>query len=109
MRTLSLSPRSSSVRPSMAALASTLMVCWKEAAERKLSVLSAALVIPKSTGSAVAGSPPLAKISWLSFSKSMRSTSSPGSNALSPPEVTRTRRNIWRMITSMCLSLMVTP
>ena len=44
----------------MAALASTLMVCWNEAADRKLSVFSAALVMPSSTGSAVAGSPPCA-------------------------------------------------
>src|SRR5437899_2293122 len=37
-----------------------VLVAWKDAAARKLSVLSDALVTPSSTGSAVAGSPPSA-------------------------------------------------
>jgi len=44
-----------------------------------------------------------------SSSNSDRSTSSPLMNRVSPASVTRTRRNIWRTITSMCLSLIFTP
>ena len=40
---------------------STRVVSWKEAAARKLSVFSEALVTPRSTGWAVAGSPPSAR------------------------------------------------
>jgi hypothetical protein len=42
----------------MAASVSTLVVSWKEAADMKLSVLSEALVMPRISGSAVAGRPP---------------------------------------------------
>ncbi len=42
--------------PSIAASVSTFVVSWNEAAEMKLSVDSAAVVIPSSTGSDVAGS-----------------------------------------------------
>ena len=46
----------------MAASVRTLVVSWKEAAEIKLSVLSEALVIPRISGSATAGFPPL--LAW---------------------------------------------
>ena len=58
MMTFSLSPRRVSVLPSMAASVSTLVVSWKEAADRKLSVASEALVMPRMTCSASAGWPP---------------------------------------------------
>ena len=53
--------------PLMAASVSTRVVSWKEAAARKLEVLSEALVTPSSTTSAVAGSPPSAR-TWLLMS-----------------------------------------
>ena len=51
MITFSLSPLRRSILPSMAASVSTFVVSWKEAAERKLSVASDALVMPRMTGS----------------------------------------------------------
>ncbi len=93
----------------MAASVSTRVVSWKEAAARKLLVLSDALVTPSRTVSAVAGSPPSARTWSLISSKSKRSTSSNGSCSLSPGWSMRTLRSIWRTMISMCLSLMVTP
>ncbi len=46
----------------MAASVRTLVVSWNEAAEMKLSVERLALVMPSSSGSAVAGSPPCSAI-----------------------------------------------
>ena len=63
MMTFSLRPRSSSTLPSRAASVSTLVVSWKEAADRKLSVASEALVMPRMISSQVAGSPPFATTS----------------------------------------------
>ena len=60
MMTFSLRPRSSSTLPSRAASVSTLVVSWNEAAERKLSVASEALVMPRMISSHLAGSPPAA-------------------------------------------------
>ena len=48
MMTFSLSPRSGSFLPAVAASASTRVVRWNEAADRKLSVASDASVIPSS-------------------------------------------------------------
>ena len=45
----------------MAASVSTLVVSWKEAAEMKLSVERDALVMPSSSGSAMAGCCPLCR------------------------------------------------
>ena len=53
--TFSFRPMRRSSLPAIAAPANTLMVCWKELADRKLSVLSDAFVIPNRTGSACAG------------------------------------------------------
>jgi hypothetical protein len=47
-----------------AASVRTRVVSWKEAAARKLLVFSDALVTPRSTGTAVAGSPPSARTPW---------------------------------------------
>ena len=84
MMTFSLRPSSLSTLPEMAASVSTLVVSWNDAAARKLSVLSEALVTPSSTGSAVAGSPPSASTWRFLSSNSNRSTSSPGSSSVSP-------------------------
>ena len=82
--TFSLRPSSLSTLPESAASVSTLVVSWKEAAARKLSVFSDALVTPSSTGCAVAGSPPSARTWRFLSSNSKRSTSSPGSRSVSP-------------------------
>ena len=58
MITFSLRPIRWSTLPSIAASVSTLVVSWKEAAERKDSVASDAFVIPRISGSCVACSPP---------------------------------------------------
>ena len=55
MITFSLQPRRWSTEPLMAASVSTRVVSWKDAAERKLSVDSDALVMPRSSGSALDG------------------------------------------------------
>ena len=109
MMTFSLSPMRRSLAPLMAASVSTRVVSWKDAAARKLLVLSEALVTPSSTVSAVDGSPPSARTLLLMSSNSKRSTSSKGSCSLSPGWSMRTLRSICRTMISMCLSLMVTP
>ena len=109
MMTFSLRPMSRSLAPLMAASVSTRVVSWKEAAARKLLVLSDALVTPSRTVSAVAGSPPSARTLSLISSNSKRSTSSKGSCSVSPGWSMRTLRSICRTMISMCLSLMVTP
>ena len=58
MMTFSLRPVRRSTLPLIAASVSTLVVSWNDAAEMKLSVERLALVMPRSSGSAVAGSPP---------------------------------------------------
>ena len=107
--TFSLSPLSSSTLPLMAASVSTRVVSWKDAAEMKLSVESDALVMPSSTGCAVAGRFPPATALSFSSEKTNLSTSSPTTNSVSPTSSMRTRRSIWRTMISMCLSLIVTP
>ncbi len=57
MITFSLRPLSVSFLPSSAASVSTLVVSWKEAAERNESVFSDALVIPRMISSNWACSP----------------------------------------------------
>ena len=109
MMTFSLRPIRWSLAPLMAASVSTRVVSWKDAAARKLDVLSEALVTPRRTVWAVAGSPPSARTRLLTSSKSSRSISSVGSSSLSPGWSMRTLRSIWRTMISMCLSLIVTP
>ena len=58
MITFSFSPSRRSILPSIAASVSTLVVSWKEAAERNESVFSDAFVIPRMSSSAWAASPP---------------------------------------------------
>ncbi len=56
--------------PSSAASVRTFVVSWKEAAERKESVLSDAFVMPRMISSACAGSPPASITAWLILAKS---------------------------------------
>ena len=58
MMTFSLRPRRWSVLPQIAASVSTLVVSWKDEARMNDSVESDALVMPRSSGSAIAGRPP---------------------------------------------------
>ena len=95
--------------PVIAASVSTRVVSWNEAADRKLSVVSDALVMPSSTVAAVAGSPPWLTTSAFIRPKSAASISSPGSSPVSPGSSIRTRRSIWRTMISTCLSLISTP
>ena len=88
---------------------STLVVSWKEAAERKDSVASEALVIPRIVSSALAGVPPSSLTFLLSRLSLWRSSSAPGRSVVEPLESIRTFFIIWRTISSMCLSLMSTP
>ena len=107
--TFSLRPTRSSTEPVIAASVSTRVVSWKEAAEMKLSVVSDALVMPSRMGFAMAGCPPRAITASFSRAKVNRSTCSPIRNGASPASSILTLRNIWRTMTSMCLSLMLTP
>ncbi len=93
----------------MAAPASTLMVCWNEAALRNESVDSEALVTPSSTGTAEAGCLPSAIRASLILPSFSRSISSPGSSPVSPVRVICTFESIFLMMTSKCLSLMFWP
>ncbi len=61
MMTFSFRPSSGSTLPLMAASVSTRVVSWKDAAERKDSVASAALVMPSRVRLAVAGRPPTSR------------------------------------------------
>ena len=74
MMTFSFKPTSGSTLPLMAASVRTLVVSWNEAADRKLSVASAALVIPSSSWVKVASlrpsSPAAMRFLIYSFSNS---------------------------------------
>src|SRR5437773_1484463 len=109
MITFSFSPIRWSLAPLIAASVSTRVVSWKEAAARNDEVLRDALVTPRSTVWAVAGSPPSDRTLLFSSSKSSRSISSVGSRSTSPGWSIRTFRSICRTMISMCLSLIVTP
>src|SRR2546427_704057 len=62
MMMFSLRPRRSSLAPRMAASVSTRVVSWNDAAEMNDCVVRLALVMPRSTGSACAGSHPFALV-----------------------------------------------
>src|SRR6266705_2611459 len=72
-----------STRDIVAASVRTRVVSWKEAALRKLSVSSEALVMPSSTGWASAGLPPIFSTRWFSSSNSSLSICSPHRNVVS--------------------------
>ena len=112
MITFSFRPSSGSDLALMAASVSTRVVSWNEAAESQESVASAALVIPMRMGRADAADSgfPLPSTTSAFFSPNrLRSTSSPGRNSVSPGSMMCTLRSICLMISSMCLSWMVTP
>jgi hypothetical protein len=109
MITFSLSPRSLSTLPAIAASVSTRVVSWNEAAEMKLSVDSEARVMPSRIGRLVAGRPPDSITLRFSSSKRKRSTCSATMNSESPTSSTMTLRSICRTMISMCLSLIFTP
>ena len=107
--TFSFSPRRSSFFPMIAASVSTRVVSWNDAAEMNESVDSDALVMPSSMWWNCAGSLPSLMARSFSSSNSERSTCSSRMKRVSPGSVITTRRSIWRTITSMCLSLILTP
>ena len=70
--------------PLIAASVRTLVVSWKEAAERKESVASDAFVIPRRTLVPFAGSLPSASSASFVFSNVSQSTRLPGRKSVSP-------------------------
>ena len=82
--TFSFRPTSRSCLPMTEALVSTLVVCWNEAAEMKLSVDRDAFVIPCKIDSAVAGCPSFSTTWRFARLKVVRSTSSSSRNSVSP-------------------------
>ena len=78
MITFSFRPSSRSVLPSSAASVSTLVVSWNEAADRKESVASEALVMPRMISSYWACSFFAFFRSAFTSSSSLRSTNWPG-------------------------------
>ncbi len=109
MMTFSLRPMSGSILPLIDASVSTRVVSWKDAAERKLSVWSDALVMPNRIGLKVASSRPFARASSFVSSNLNTSMVSPGSMLVSPGFSTLTLRIICLTTTSICLSLISTP
>ena len=75
----------------------------------KDSLVRAALVMPRSWGSQVAGAPLSLKAASLISLNRCLSTFSSTISGVSPTSVICTQRIICRMMVSMCLSLMVTP
>src|SRR5581483_4913994 len=103
--TFSLRPRRSSLRPRTAASVRTRVVSWNEAAEMNDSVARDALVMPSNTGCRAADCLPSCCARSLMSSARARSSCSPRRRVVSPAACTSVLRSIWRMITSMCLSL----
>ena len=93
----------------IAASVRTLVVSWNEAADKKLSVAKAALVIPSNAISPLASSPPNSLTLAFSSSKSNISIIVPGNNSVSPESETFTFLVICLTTTSKCLSLISTP
>ncbi len=73
------------------------------------SVESDALVMPSSIGRPLAGCLPSVSTRSFSSRNRNRSTTSSTRNSVSPTSSIFTHRIIWRTMTSMCLSLMLTP
>ena len=109
MITFSFSPSRRSTLPSIAASVSTFVVSWKEAAERNDSVASEAFVIPRISGSNVAGSPSLRTAAFVLAVEDDLVDELARQEVGRARAVTRTFLSIWRTISSMCLSWMSTP
>ncbi len=107
--TFSFRPSSVSTLPLTAASVRTRVVSWNEAAEMNERVCRLALVMPSRTGVPVASFLPSAFMISLAASSSDLSICSPDRKSVSPGSTTSTFCSIWRTITSMCLSLMLTP
>ena len=88
--TFSFRPISGSIFPLIAASVRTLVVSWKDAADRKEFVAREAFVIPRSVCSAVAALFLLRSVHCLSSSSSRISTRAPGRYWLSPASSIRT-------------------
>jgi hypothetical protein len=93
--------------PVTAASVSTRVVSWNEAAEMNDSVASDALVMPSSTGVLAGNRPRRTAVVFLEHARAIELLAL--EEAGSPAPVISTLRSIWRMITSMCLSLIFTP
>ena len=94
----------------MEASVRTRVVSWNDAAEMKLSVDSDALVIPSSTGCAVAaGLPPLLDRAFVLFLEAELVHLFVHQELRVADLLDAAPRIIWRTIISMCLSLMFTP
>ena len=93
----------------IAASVNTLVVSWKDAADKKLSVASDAFVIPSRTLCPFAGIFPSASSSAFSLLNSLISTNEPTNIWLSPLSSILTFLSICLEIISMCLSLISTP
>lgn len=65
--TFSFRPTKGSIFPFIAASVRTLVVSWNDAADKKLSVAKAALVIPSNACSPLASSPPNSSYSCIFF------------------------------------------
>ena len=100
MITFSLRPRRWSVFPETAASVRTLVVSWKLAAEMNESVESAALVIPRRSGSYVAGRDPFRHPLNAAY------VFGPERGSLSPAMVARCD-HVVRIPTRFCINLAV--
>jgi len=90
MITFSLRPSNGSFFPRIEASVRTRVVSWNEAADKKLLVSRAALVIPRITLCAVAGIPPEIITSRFLALNSPISINSPGKISVSPGSRIRT-------------------
>ncbi len=109
MITFSFRPSNGSDLALIAASVNTRAVSWNDAADNHDSVANDAFVIPINSARPDAGRPPSATTRRFSASNRDRSTNSPGNNSASEESMTVTRFNIYRTMTSMCLSWIVTP
>ena len=109
MMTFSLSPSNLSFFPLIAASVSTLVVSWKEAADKNEFVARDAFVIPSSTRFPLAGVLPSASAMLLASASSNLVYMLPGRRSVSPGSSILNFDSIWLAIISMCLSLMSTP
>ena len=115
--TFSLSPTRLSVLPANAASVSTLVVSWKLAAEMKLELCTAALVIPNSWVEAVAklgflplaGWPLTASICEFTCSRATLGTIAPTCKSLSPGSVIFTQSSISLLAERKSYLSMTTP
>ena len=94
MITFSFKPSNGSILPLIAASVRTRVVSWKEAADKKLSVAKAALVIPNSVRTPVASFLPFKRKRRFSSSNVFTSIESPGNTSASPASSIFTLCNI---------------